>query len=68
MIRTAKRQARFSKRERLDIEKSIKTMLIDNKIQVSQAKTAREICLTSNYNRAIESSPSDNMKLKHSLY
>ena len=54
MIRTAKRQARFSKRQRLDIEKSIKTMLIDNKIQVSQAKTAREICLTSNYNRAIE--------------
>ena len=57
-----------TKRQKRDIEQAIKVMLIENKIVISQAKTAKEICSTHNYNRSVESPLCGTGKLRNPVY
>ena len=59
---------RSAKQQKQDIEQAIKVMLVENKIVISQAKTAKEICSTRNYNRSVESPLCGTGKLRDSVY
>ena len=67
MIRI-KIRTRFTKRQKRDIEQAIKVMLVENKVVISQAKTAKEISSTRNYNRSVESPLCGTGKLRNSVY
>lgn len=59
---------RSTKQQKQDIEQAIKVMLVENKIVISQAKTAKEICSTLNYNRSVESPLCGTGKSRNSAY
>lgn len=59
---------RSAKQQKQDIEQAIKVMLVENKIVISQARTAKEICSTRNYNRSVESPLCGTGKLRDSVY
>lgn len=60
-------KTRFTKQQKQDIEQAIKVMLVENKIVISQAKTAKEICATCNYNQSVESHLCGTEKLRNSV-